>query len=334
MLRTDDNLHTLIDSFADPAHPTTLCSLSAGAIFPKFITPTDIGYAVSNGTPESLATLTEIRRVSLNDKPPITVATVKAEAMDLAWSPDGSNVAVLASSFAPDGVDANQLWLKAGSADLRALTPLIEYGGRDGSLSDETIVRFSHDGKYLLMVDTVIAGPAPTPANHAVIQVYSIPDGKLVWVPPSGLGSGLATKFDPSITMAAWSSLSDRLYYRDQAGVHSWDPPATAGMLAVGLSWYSPSVSGDGTLVAYGANLSLQPRIEIRNLTNGSVWVLAGLKGLPLLLSDQEMIEVHYIRNTQFGPPYIPTTYYVLNLLTNKETPLPGILMPMDNWPH
>jgi hypothetical protein len=28
------------------------------------------------------------------------------------------------------------------------------------------------------------------------------------------------------------------------------------------------------------------------------------------------------------------TCYFVLNLLTNKETPLPRILEPMDSWPH
>jgi hypothetical protein len=46
------------------------------------------------------------------------------------------------------------------------------------------------------------------------------------------------------------------------------------------------------------------------------------------------MIEAYFIRNTQFGPPYAPTGYFVLNLLTNREAPLPRILDPMDSWPH
>ena len=334
MILTKDKPRILIDSFANPTKPAPLCTLSAETELPSFITRTDIGYAVTNGTPETPATLIELRRVSLKSGQPIIIATLQGEPMDVAWSPDGSSVAVLLSAYATDGANGNQVWLKAGSAAPRALTPLIEYGGRDGSLSDQTIVRFSHDGKYLLMVDTYIAGPAPQSANQAVIQVYSVPDGKLIWVPPSALGSSQANKIDPAITMAVWSQTSDRLYYRDLTGVHTWDPAATVATLAAKLVWYSPTMSPDGSRLAYVANMTTQPRIEIRNLLDGSIRVLAGLKGEPLLLSDQEMIEAHYVRNTQFGPPFTPTSYYILNLLTNQETALPGILWPVDNWPR
>src|SRR5258708_25647213 len=77
-----------------------------------------------------------------------------------------------------------------------------------------------------------------------------MPAGNLVWVPPGALVAG--DKIGASFhTMAAWSRTSDRLYYRDAAGVHSWDPPATVGTLAEGLIWYSLSVSPDGRYVAY-----------------------------------------------------------------------------------
>jgi hypothetical protein len=332
MLSTQNNLHTLIESVSNPAHPVVLCSLSSNASSPEFITRTDIGYSISNATPETPATLAEIQRMSLSDARPVTVATVNGDAMDVAWSPDGSNVAYIASSTAPDGANANQLWLKVGSAVPQALTPLIEYGGRDGSLSDQNVVSFSPDGKYLLMVDTFIAGAAPAAPNRAVIQVYSVPDGKLVWVPPTALGPSMATKIDPSITMAAWAHLGDRLYYRDKAGVHTWNPPATVGTLAKGLAWYSPSVSSDGRFVAYAVYVSGKPHVEVRNLVSGSVLVLTGTLGDPLLLSDQEMIEAHFARNSQLGPLYAPSGNFVLNLLTRKETPLPGT--PIDTWPH
>jgi hypothetical protein len=71
-----------------------------------------------------------------------------------------------------------------------------------------------------------------------------------------------------------------------------------------------------------------------RNFVDGSVRVLAGVKGDPLLLSNQDMIEAHFIRNTRYGPPYTATGYFELNLLTNKETPIPGILFPLDSWPR
>lgn len=332
MLATQNN--TLIDSFANPAHPVTLCSLSGQVIFPKFITRTDIGYAISNGTAEAAATLTQIQRMSLNDKQPVTVVTFPGEAVDVAWSPDGSNVAFLASTYAPDGVEANQLWLKVGAADAKALTPLIEYGGRDGSLSDQTIVSFSPDGNYLLMADTTLAGPAPASPNQAVIQVYSVQDGKLVWVPPSALGITLATKIDPSITMALWAHVSDRLYYRDKAGVHTLDPPTTVGTLAAGLAWYTPSVSSDGRTVAYTVYVSGKPHLEVRDMVSHTVRVLPGILGDPTVLTDQEMIEAHFVRNTQFGPPYLPAASFLFNLKTGKETALPAGVSPVDVWPR
>jgi hypothetical protein len=62
--------------------------------------------------------------------------------------------------------------------------------------------------------------------------------------------------------------------------------------------------------------------------------MLAGSRGEPLLLSNQDMIEAHFIHNTQYGPPYWASGYYVLNLLTNKETPIPGVIGPLDIWPR
>ena len=329
MLRTKDNLHTLIESLANPAKPVTLCSLSAVADSPKFISPTEIGFGIASSTPNPNVNVTAIQRLSL--KPgakPITVATVQGNVLDVAWSPDGSSVAYLAY---PAG--ANQLWLKAGSAKPKALTPVIPLFGRDVYPDDQTIVRFSPDGKYVLMVDTFVTGAAPASAKLAAFQVLSAQNGSLIWVPPTALGVS-GSKVGPYITMAAWSPTSDRIYYRDQAGVHTWDPPATVATLAAKLVWYWPSVSPDGSRLAYAANMTTQPRIEVRNLANGSIKVLAGMKGDPLMLSDTEMIEAHFIRNTQYGPQYIPTGYYVLNLLTNKETAIPPIVGPLDSWPR
>jgi hypothetical protein len=336
MLRTQDNLHTLIDSFANPTKPVTLCSLSPEAGSPKFISATEIGYATANATSDPNVNITTIQRLSLSSgSKPVTVATVQGNVMDVAWSPDASSFAYLTYVTAANvGSGAgNQLWLKSGSAAPKPVSPLIPLFGRDGSVSDETIVRFSRDGKYLLMVDSFVTGAAPALEKLAAFQVISVQDGGLVWVPPSALGAS-GNKGGPFITMAVWSQTSDRLYYRDLTGVHTWDPPTTLGIMAAGLVWYSPSMSPDGSLLAYANNLTTQPRIEIRNVANGSIRVLAGLKGEPLLLSDQQMIEAHYIRNTQFGPPYTATGYYILDLLTNKETAIPGIYLPMDSWPH
>ncbi|HXC77943.1 MAG TPA: hypothetical protein VNU19_12915 [Candidatus Acidoferrum sp.] len=47
------------------------------------------------------------------------------------------------------------------------------------------------------------------------------------------------------------------------------------------------------------------------------------------------MLEWHMVANTQGpGPPYYPSRLYALNLSTNVETPVPGILMTVDSWPR
>ena len=46
------------------------------------------------------------------------------------------------------------------------------------------------------------------------------------------------------------------------------------------------------------------------------------------------MIEAHFIRNLQFGPPYISSDDYAMNLLTKKETPPPPFAQIMDTWPR
>jgi hypothetical protein len=333
MLRTKDNLHTLIDSFANPAKPVTLCSLSAEAGSPKFISATDIGYAISNATPDTVGTVSEIQRMSLIDQRPLTVATVPGQVMDVAWSPDGSSVAYLADISSPDGSTGNQLWLKKGSAPAKALTPLIPQFGRDVSVDDETIVRFSPDGQYVAMIDTYVAGPVPALAKLAAFQVLSVQTGGLVWVPTGALGA--AGKYGGWVTMAAWLHGSDRLFYRDPAGVHIWEPPTAVRTFAAGLLWGSPSISADDRFVAYSvAGTGGKPHVEVRDLASRAVQVIAGTIGEPILLSDTVMLEWHLAPSTGPGPAYFPTGLSVLDLSTHVETSVPGILSVMDVWPQ
>jgi hypothetical protein len=279
-----------------------------------------------------------ISQMSLTDLKPVPILAVKGDVMDVAWSPDGSSIAYLLYTEVPDAI--NQLWLKTGSAPPRALTPPIPLFGRDGSADDQILVRFSPDGKYLLMVDTYVAGVAPATPDQAIIQVRGA-DGSLVFVPPSALGAS-GTKFGPTVTMAAWARTSDRLYYRDAAGVHTWDPPSNAGTMAPGLTWYSPSVSADDRYVAYvrvvGDNALIgPPYVEIRDLTANTVRDLAGTRSAPWFLTGTMLLETEYGPKTPPGPgpQYVQTgSTFVFNLTTNVETPLPVVMDPIDSWPR
>lgn len=336
MSPSTDGKHTLVQNFADPAHPVTLYSLRLTPDNAKFISATEIGYATSSKPDSPVLGVTTIWRMSLKDMKPISVAKLQGGTQDVAWSPDGSNVAAIAYSVVSNQ-SVNRLWLKVGSASPRALTSLTDLYGRGGSSTDEVIVRFSPDGQFLLMVDTYFAGHAPKSTDQAHFQVRSVSDGKLVWAAPGALKGGWTT-------MAAWSHTSDRLFYDEASaviqpfGVKTWDAPTKVETLAGGLIWYSPSVSPADRLVAYHVESTTdgKPHVEVRDLASGSVRVLPGLFGGPFLLSDEVMLQVQFVRNTQgVGPAYMSTgKYFLLNLSTNVRTPMPARFRPIDVWPH
>ena len=313
-----DGKHTLIQSFADPAHPATQFSLNLTARNVRFISGREIGYAISSLPDSPTAGITEILRMNLSDKRPVSVAKFKGDAVDFAWSPDGANLSYLVHTEVPS--EAERLWLKVGAAAPRALTPLIPLYGREYISSDESMVRFSHDGRYLLMVDTVV--------SPRYFQVWSVPGSKVVWSPPEPPTGPL--------TMAVWSHLSDRLYYQG-AGVRSWDAATKrVGIVSSALGWSLPSLSPSDRFVAYeSTGPDGKKRVEVRDLLSGSVKVLRGVLGRPNLLSDTMMIEAHLtLQSTPIGPYYAVSHYYVRSLVTNAETALPTGFATVDIWPH
>jgi len=316
---------TLIQSFANPTHPVTRCSLrltGSNVSAVKFISRTEIGYATNTSTDSPTLGVTEFWRLSLIDKRPLRVAKANGSALDFAWSPDGSNFAYL---MQPGG--GNQFWMKVGATAPRALTAVLGVGGREFVGGDELTVRFSPDGKYLLMVDTIIQGAT---ADRASFQIRSVPAGKLVWVPPSALkGPAYFT------SMTAWSHLSDRLYFDDGLErISKWDPPATIGTLAANSHWYAPSISPDDRLVAYEASVSDgKPHVAIRDLVSGTIRMLSGNLGRPTLISDQWLIESHMVYTASpLGAYWWPGSYHLLNLLSNVETALPKDFAMDDVW--
>jgi Tol biopolymer transport system component len=256
--------------------------------------------------------------MSLTDARAVSVAKFNGEAADFAWSPDGTNLSYLA------GAGAHRLWLKVGAAAPRALTPLIPVAAREGFPgADEILVRFSPDGRYLLMVDTVV-----TPQYF---QVWSVPAGKVVWSPPEPTNG--------TLTMAVWAHLSDRLYYHG-AGVRTWDATTNReGILDAALGWSSPNLSPSDRFVTYeSSGADGKPRVEVRDAASGSLRVLPGTLGRPTLLSDTVMIEAHLVYTTSPAGPYYsyywPGRYYALNLSTTVETLLPTGFDLSDIWPH
>jgi hypothetical protein len=333
MALTSDRQQFQVLSVRDPIHPALLCTM-AGAGF-RFISGTEIGYAAGSSLNDPIRSV--IGRIGLSNLTPVAVVEVQGDVMDFEWSPDGSNLAYLLYTAAP-GVGsgaANQLWLKTGTSPPRAITPPIPLYGRGGSLDDQIHVHFSNDGKYLLMIDTFVAIGAPASPDMSHLQVHSIPDGNFVWAAPAGPNATIG-KYTFT-TMAAWSRKTDRLYYRDQDGVHTWDPPKTVGTMSATLSWYSPSVSPDGRLIAYAVNMRDQPHVEVRDLATGDVRVIRGTRGSPFFVADSMLYVAEYVPSTQQGPGsqlYEQSSRaFVIDLHTIVETAA-AMLNPIDSWPR
>jgi hypothetical protein len=228
--------------------------------------------------------------------------------------PSGGNVAALSPDERrlffvradPNGGDSLNLVTGGTETTLAKFAPPV---GRDGVLSDETRIVFSKDGRYFFVIDT--AAGTPTSAAAARLQVrdaggrliFSIDQGisgqarsdgsatvRFVAGDPTG-GSGF-----PSAWAPAWSS-HDQLYFQEADGIHAWD--AATGkvtMIIPGLSWYHPSVSDDGQLVAFSAfDAGGAPTVQAYDLTARSVVFARTLRWWPTFVTGRTL---WYLENT------------------------------------
>jgi hypothetical protein len=191
-------------------------------------------------------------------------------------------------------------------------------------------VRFSPDGKFVLMVDTFVA----TSPEQVYFRIHAVKDESLVWAAPAALNPTGKAQF---ATMAVWLRQTDRLYYRDPAGVQYWDPPKTDGTAYPGLKWYSPTISPDDRFVAYAVDLAAQPHVEVRELATKAVRVIPGVRGAPFFVEVNKLFVAEYAPSAQPGPgvqAYEQTgRAFLIDIRTNTETPVPNFI-PFDYWPR
>jgi Tol biopolymer transport system component len=213
--------------------PQQLVSLGAG-VPPdvQFISSQKIAYTDSvNQAASRIVTFDLSTRASTTD------VTAFGYVPAFAYSHDGSMLAYLVHDMT--GKAALHV-RRNGQESTLNLNPI---PGRGTGRDDEVRLEYGPDDKYLLMVDTFVGnqGQAPETGQFLVLRTT---DNAVAFVPPSGVSS--------NATMATWARRSDRLYYRDQVGVRTWDAGSTrVGTLATALHWYDPAVSPDDRWIAY-----------------------------------------------------------------------------------
>src|SRR6202011_6008647 len=136
--------------------------------------PDLIGYvALKGGGPSSTSDqfTSVVTTLNLTTGNTAELASSQGAALAGGWSSDGSNVA-----YFTDFGGVHHYWLKRGSAAPVEFSTPIQVLGRGGTHDDESLVGFSQDGQYVLVVDTAVSR----------LQAFRTSDASMVYAAPSG----------------------------------------------------------------------------------------------------------------------------------------------------
>ena len=214
--------------------PQHLVSLASGfAPEPRFVSARKVAYIDSTNQGSS-----RIMEFDLSSHAATVDVSAPGQVLAFALSHDGSKLAYLEHD-----ASSGKATLHVRSSGQDSPLSLNAIPGRGISRDDEVRLEYAPDDHFLLMVDTFVGNQAETPETGQFLVLRS-GDNTVAFLPPSGTST--------NATMAVWARGSDRLYYRDQSGVRSWDANATAvGTMIAGLRWYDPAVSPDGSSIAF-----------------------------------------------------------------------------------
>lgn len=291
--------------------PQHLVTLGTGfAPEPRFISSQKIAYIDSSNQGTS-----NIVDFDLSSKASTTDVSAPGQVLAFAFSHDGSKLAYLEHDASTGKAT---LHVRSGGQD--SPLSLNAIPGRGISRDDEVRLEYAPDDHFLLMVDTFVGNQGQSPETGQFLVLRS-GDNTVAFVPPSGTST--------NATMAVWARGTDRLYYRDQSGVRSWDASATAvNTLIAGLRWYDPAVSPDGNSIAFTEFDSRGvPRVRTYDLTRHQVSpTTTQPRSHPIFLTADTVwsLEEQQCTGECLGGPTATTgKVFSYNLKTNAETALP-----------
>jgi hypothetical protein len=294
----------LVVDLSDITNPRTICTLTNIYPLARFYSAVEISYVFPRFESSVFGGYSLVR-TNVTTNVTETFLTSGVELWD--WSRDGKTLAYFANG---------KLWLKHQGQAAVSLASYNMQGGRGGGWDDELAIRFSPGGQYFVFVHSMMA--------PVTFEIRRASDGGLVWSqpkvePPS---SNLATK-------AVWSRQGDRLYFRDNAGVRTWEPSGTVTTLVAGLRWITTSMSPDGTMIAYTFQEDKTYRFQVALLD------LQTLKSRTLIADrvGAEFASDRLLLNTKIVPGLPGGTGVVAyDLKTGAETVLPYDQV-IDVWP-
>ena len=300
----------------DIAHPRSLQAL-LGSTSQTFLGQNLIGYIALKGggptsTPDQFTSV--LTTLDLTTGQTAELASSKGIALAGGWSADGSSAA-----YFTDTGGVHHYWLKRGSAAPVEFSTPAQVLGRGGISDDESLVAFSPDGKYVLVVDTAV--------NR--LQAFRTSDAAQVYAAPSGGAGGFCT-------MAVWTHTGDRFYFRNNSGVYQWDASSGISSFINGLKWSTPSLTADDRFVAYAVGTTSTPHVETRELSSGVVTAFAPWRDQPVFVAETTLLVWEEAPcNTCLGPYNWTGKTLIVHTDTRAESDL-GIAGWRFGafWPH
>jgi hypothetical protein len=233
-----------------------------------------------------------------------------------AWSADLGLLAYVTSDSS-----AVNLHLLSGGGD-RVVATLGAVPGRGlNPTEDDAFLGFSADGQYFAFVQTFTGS-----GDH--LQVRRASDGGLVYS-------------QATATMATWSSLGSRLYFRQpgSAVIDVWDPSAGVSQaFAQQLAWVRPrSAAGADNLAFTVRDPSGTPHIWLYGSGGRSGGELKGVRSSPAFLTSVVLFyleEAPCAPNCGIGPAVQPDGHtFVYDIGRQAET-ASTISQVLGSWPR
>ena len=306
----------VVRDVTDIQHPVTRCNISGGSYF-RFISSTRISYIVTSSG--DLGAAGALYMVDLQTQTTSLVRKWTSGGYGswvYAWSPDGRALTYLDST--PNGV----WWHMLSAAGDTTLSPTLGTTVPRGISPDrdDAWVGFSADGQYMAVEETFTTG------GQAGLQIHKF-----------GQTTPIFTRTDA--TMATWSGMGARFYFRTNAGVQVWEATGNVQAVAAGLQWIHPWPSADGNHIAF-STLDAQGNHKVRVLDTSS--------GASVQASNEPRVGAAFLTTTLiwyagetlcttstpcgFGGPALTGKTYIYDIAGVESGSIDTAFY--DSWPH
>lgn len=266
----------VLRDYSDPLHPRTACQLPSQSWEMQLI---DSRHLLAGGENYLYAVVT---------LPAVTYQWFQLPSGPdnfptlLGVSPRFDAIAYLSPDL-PNNTDKVHV-VTAGSDAILAVVPN-PHGGRCGSPEDSRPGAYQHAGQDLYALDQ----PIPS-FNSLVVIRGNVPELQIV--PPGTQFPQDAWPQGQQPAMAVWSPTSETLYYRKGGDVWKWTGQSGPQRFLPGVSWYYPTISADGTHLAYAALRSdgLHNVYLVDLAHNGAPQMIGkGARNLPAFLNSRQL---------------------------------------------